>query len=134
MEASTVAPAAIVSAISLSVFTLGIFAIQQNYGPDSAVRRFEAAVRAKDWRALQTTVFDPVDSFPVGYLVETIQRIQASGASLHTVRTNREGKSASVQTSIDLPDGQAISMVWQVSRQGGAWRVDAAGTLNFMNR
>lgn len=132
MQGSILAPTAIAAAASLAVVTLSIFALQQNYGPDSAVRRFELAVREKNLQALQASTTDPIDSFQVGYLVDTIRQIQASGGSLRTVRTRREGRLASVQTSINLPGGRSMDMVWIVVRQDGAWRVDARGTLNFV--
>jgi len=135
----------IVAAAILSLVVLGVFFELRDYGPESALRRFQRAALEADDAALQLVCRQPVDSQEVLTLKANFQRLAANGAQVRVGRVEREIRpdtvngvqvrvtSVVVEAIYDVRAGHT-NIFWVVDHQPSGWQVNADETINFVHR
>ncbi len=120
------------SATVLAAVTLGTFAVFQNYGPESAVRRFHRAVATNDPSVIPQIVLTD----PNGSAVQDLKRIVAGavhgGADYRIVKSERS--SEQVEMLALYPGG--LRIVWVVTKKRGQdrWRINPYLTIQGLRR
>lgn len=118
-----------VPAILLAGITLAVFTSLQNYGPQSAVRRFHQAIVTRDRAALETSVLEPVDSKPVGMLLQGVERLLLNGPP---ALTGSRQMNRSEQLLLTYRDGfgNAFPIVFFVEKpeRQKNWKINASKT------
>jgi HAMP domain-containing protein len=122
------------AALALAFVTLSVFYVLQDYGPESAIRRFHRAVQKGDLGDLQRVTEQPIDSKSVGDLYRWVQEMNRYGARYQLLRVERQPRSREVYAALVyvLPNGETYATVWVVEKQREAWRVDAARTMTII--
>lgn len=126
-------PGSLTAAI-LAVVTLGAFAILQDYGPVSAVRRFHEAVAKGDAAALQQVVMEPVKDEDVQYLVQGISNELVNHVQPVLARTDRQGDQDDVVVTYNQPNGQTLAIVWIVDHRNSLWKINADQTATALRQ
>lgn len=119
------------ASIALAAVTLGVFGVLQNYGPESAVRRFHHAVATGDPKELAETIVGDTRSSSVtdlGTIVHAFLLENPQG--FHIVQQSRTDK----QVEILALYGSGRRIVWVVVKARDRWRVDPYLTLQGMQR
>ena len=120
-------PWAYLSAGILALLTLGVFYVLQDYGPESAIRKFHVAAAAGDAGALQSVTQQPVRTQEVQILAAKVRRLLGEGYRYQVLRMDRsptQVRAAVVYTvgNIELPE------IWVVEKDGRSWKIDAFTT------
>lgn len=127
---SRVARSAILAAILLSLGVLSLFVRLQEYGPESAIRRFHQAVALgpKGDAQLQRVTVQKVESDDVRYLENAVVEATAGGRNrFRILRTDRTPTQVRAVVAYTRPVGP-LYLVWVVDRVGRNWRVNATQT------
>jgi hypothetical protein len=122
-------------AVVLAAFTLGVFYVLQNYGPESAVRRFHSAVAADDANALAAVTAQDVRSPEVRALILQVQRIPAEFRHVQFSSGWRGHRQVVIVAEYGSARGYKVYLPWLVRKINTRnWRVDALGTIGLMRR
>lgn len=109
------------AAATLAVVTLAVFGVFQNYGPESAVRRFHHAVANGDARELAQVIEGSANTSAVRDLSRFVdEALRASGANYQIVTSDR------TPTQVDMLaryEGRP-PIVWVVVKDRDRWRID----------
>lgn len=120
------------AALLLSALTLSVFAVLQNYGPESAVRRFHEAAVNRNAEQLRRVSVRDLQDMPTRYLTFRVDELIRSGTRIQIRRTIREPRRVLVEVRYFFPGGGQTSLWWHVERQpNGEWRVNARRTLEL---
>lgn len=133
----------IVAAAILSLIVLSVFYELRDYGPESALRKFQRATLEADDTALQLVCKQPVNSDEVLSLKLYFQRLAANGAQVRVGRVQRDIRVDTVngvQVRVTYVVVEAIyevrsghtSIFWVVDHQPSGWQVNAVETVNFV--
>lgn len=133
MESVVKKNSSIIGAILLSLLTLSVFAAEQNMGPESSVRRFQAAVLSRDIAELQRCVVQPIGTPSVAELQAEITQLQSWGAVLQITRTTRFVDHVVVDAQYRTSTGDMVFLAYVLRRDGGRWKVDADQTRTFVS-
>ena len=119
------------AAAVLATVTLCVFGVFQNYGPESAVRRFHHAVAHDDLGEMAQVVTQGVDSSAMKELRGYVSRALAgSGAGYRILTSDRSEKQV-----VMLAKYQSTPpIVWVVVKLPGGWRIDPYLTLQALRR
>jgi hypothetical protein len=119
------------SAATLAVVTLTVFATFQNYGPESAVRRFHHGVQSGDEAEIAQVVATAPDTSAVKDLRKFVTAVlSAGGPSYRIVKSDR------TTTQVDMLaiyDGRP-PIVWVVIKVRDGWKIDPYLTLQGLRR
>ncbi|RYG25512.1 hypothetical protein EON82_06870 [bacterium] len=121
----------LVAAAVLAVVTLTVFGVFQNYGPESAVRRFHHAVAHNDLGEMAQVVTQGVDSTAVTQLVSIVKSALAKGSGYYRILTSDRSERQVVMLA--RYEG-ARPIVWVVVKARDRWRVDPYLTLQALRR
>lgn len=128
---------AVLASALLSLLTLGVFFLLQDYGPESAVRRFHQAALADNDRELQRVTDQSIRSSSVKQLREFVSGLLTSGAKIQIGRVERSPSQVLAEFRYYRRDGVYI-LIWYVKKTKSGWAVDAERTLtsfqHFMGR
>ncbi|BBO23321.1 MAG: hypothetical protein AMXMBFR19_05480 [Chthonomonadaceae bacterium] len=123
------------ASIVLAGLTLAVFATLQDYGPESAVRRFHEAALNGDSRAMGRVVTSDSSEGAVSLLASRVLELARSGGRYQLLGIERGPGSARAEVAYVFPyRGLVISMLWSVRKEGRSWRVDADETLRNLPR
>lgn len=122
----------LLAACILAVLTLGAFFILQDYGPDSAVRRFHEALRRGDPAELQQVVDEPISDQTVQYVCAFVKPLLQEGDQIQLARTDRQGDQDDVVVVYRRPNGQTLAIVWIVDRRASIWKINARLTAEAL--
>ncbi|AIE86149.1 hypothetical protein [Fimbriimonas ginsengisoli] len=123
---------AYLAAAGLCLLTLAVLYPLQDYGPESAIRRFHVAISHDDGVELQRVTAQPIQSENVQWLARQVQGLMKAGARYQLLRMQRwptQVRAAIVYTS---PSDERFPMIWVVEKRGRIWRVDADKTVTIM--
>jgi hypothetical protein len=123
------------SAGVLVFLTLYVFYRLQDYGPESAIRRFHAAIKNRDPVDLQRVTKQPIDSSNTIKLIGMVQPWLAEGWSYKLLRMDRspfQVRAAVVYTP-PKEEGYERPLIWVVEKSGRAWMVDVDKTVTILN-
>ncbi len=119
------------AATALAAATLGVFATFQNYGPESAVRRFHHAVANGDARELAQVVEGSANTSAVRDLSRFVtEALVASGASYGIVTSER----TPTQVAMLARYSNHPPIVWVVMKARDRWRIDPYLTLQGLRK
>ena len=124
----------LLSAIGLAALTLATFASLQEYGPESAIRKFHRAVLNEDSEGLREVVVRGTPQWEMNELARRVLDAAYTGLQFQIVSMRR------------LPDSSVIAVVayffpnrdmariqpWVAKKEYGRWRVDAVETVMFI--
>lgn len=121
------------AAAVLALITLGVFSVLQDYGPESAIRRFHAAVMQEDAIELQTVTEQNVRTPAVRELAGQVHSFLTQGnyQLLRMERSPLQVRAAVVYTS--RLTHEQFPMIWVVEQRNHVWRVDANKTLTILH-
>jgi hypothetical protein len=125
--------AGLVSALLLAALTGGVFWVLQDYGPESALRKFHRAAVNRNYRELVDTVSP--NSYrqnleDLAYMVDTYAR---RGARYQLKFVERRNKRVKAEVIYVHPNRQMQpSVFWIVEKLPGGWRVNVNDTVSFM--
>jgi len=138
MNARPYSSASIVPAAVLALLTLLVFYVLQDYGPESALRKFHEAALKGDSGSL--------DRVSVGGSADQVTREAAAtvqyflkdppsggGGRYRLLRTDHRGRTVGAEAVYVFPSGQTKTIYWIVVKQGNRWRVDALATARLMS-
>ena len=119
------------ASLVLAGVTLAVFATFQNYGPESAVRRFHHAIANHDRAELEQVVEGGADSSAVRELGSAVSgALAASGANYQIVTSERTPTQVVMLARYRGHD----SIVWIVTKARDRWRIDPYLTLQGLRR
>ncbi len=127
------------ASIILAALTLGVFSRLQDYGPESAIRRFNQAIVHVDPDDMQKVTLANTHKAELRYLVVNLENWYQQGAYMRVAemeRTSDEVRAAVLYTfpgSQTYPKGTQRAMIWVVVRKGKAWFVDANKTATILH-
>lgn len=126
-------PGAVVVAAVLAFGVLGLFLRLQEYGPESALRKFHQAIERRSLGDLQRVTREDVRSPEVQSLVARVGYYMAVGGNrFRILRTDRTPNEVRAAVAYPLPGGPSPFVVWIVRRDGRTWKVDADATSRVM--
>lgn len=130
------------AAATVAVLTLAVFYQLRDYGPESALRKFQMAAISGDRDALQRVCKQDATGQSVQILQTTLRQFNANGARVRMGMLNREtridvvqGESVKVRSVVAevryyMP-GRVESIHWVVDLGPAGWLVNADETLLF---
>jgi len=134
---SSIAAAAVVATL-----TLGVFYQLREYGPESALRKFQMAAISGDREALQRVCKQDVAGQSTQILTRTLRQFNAAGARVRMGMLHRETRSDQVQgEAVNVRSvvaevryympGRVESIHWVVDLGPAGWTVNADETVLF---
>jgi hypothetical protein len=132
LEKPRMGAARIGASLVLSFVTLSVFYVLQDYGPESAIRRFHRAVRAGDSSELTRVTEQPIGSPPVQELVGWVNQMNYLGARYQLLRVERQPREVYAALAYIAPNGENYATVWVVEKRGPIWKIDAARTATIL--
>ena len=121
-------------AAALGALTLSTFFVLQDYGPESAIRRFHQAIAERDLQELAKVTEQEINTNAVAQLVWRVRSIDPTAQNYRLLRTDRSSREVRVEVGYRTPPGYVVVLPWIVQKTGSAWRVDAIETLGWMQR
>lgn len=123
------------AAAALAVITLSVFYVLQDYGPESAIRRFHHAVQVGDANELARVTEQSLQDPSTSELARWVNQMSRLGAHYRLLRVDREPSKVYAALEYVLPNGETYPTVWIVDRteRGGTWRVDAQSTVMVLD-
>jgi len=116
----------------LSLLTLSVFYVLQDYGPESAIRRFHDAVVRGDGIELQRVTAEDIRSPSVILLARDVKNFLVDG----TYQLSRMERSQNqVQAAVVYRakgSAELFPMIWIVEKRGSVWKVNADKTLTIL--
>lgn len=120
---------ALLPAVTLAALVLFVFATLQNYGPESAVRRFHEAVLTRNVEELNEVVYVPFQRQDLDALVLSLQKLFAAGARIRLRDVERSPYMVHVSVLYHTPSGASGSGIWVARKTPAGWKVDVGSTL-----
>lgn len=133
---------AFAAALTLAGLTLAVFFQLRDYGPESALRKFQTAAVSGDADSLQRVSKQEVSGRSVRLLQETLRNFNANGARVRMGMLNREirvdtiqGEAVRVRSVVAevryyMP-GRVEAIHWVVDLGPAGWMVNADETILF---
>lgn len=119
----------IVAAVLLSVLTLTVFYRLQDYGPESALRKFHVASVNGDWRTLSQVTIANVPEDVLVDLQKSVSEIARAGGRYEMRQIVRTREKAQALVVYSLPfRGQEVPHIWVVTKESGRWKVNPGET------
>jgi hypothetical protein len=131
MAGSKVPPSAYLAAAALAVVTLFVFGTLQDYGPESAIRRFHHAIATNNLDELQQVTEQPATSSNVRQIVQTAA-IVAQGVPYRIMKMDRSSNEVRAAVVYTLPYGRQAAVVFVVDKEGRSWKIDADKTVTVL--
>lgn len=126
----------------VAALTLAVFYQLRDYGPESALRKFQMSAILNDTGELQRVSKDPISSREVQVLQRTLRQFNSMGARVRMGMLTREtrtdvidGSAVNVRSVVAevryyLP-GRVESIHWVVDLGPAGWMVNAKETVMF---
>lgn len=118
------------AAALLASLTIRVFFELQDYGPESAIRRFLGAVRRPDeMQAMYGKTWLPTE--PELEMIRVLAYWQSHGVSAQVGRLERVDDEIRAAVIFSFPNGTNWGFAWVVQRKGIDWRVDVNKTATI---
>lgn len=134
MLGKPVRASSLVPAIALAVLTLAVFWVLQDYGPESAIRRFHDAVLSRDALALAQVTEDDLNDLPTQRLIQNVLLLGEKGATYRILGMQRETRRVAAEVQYNLPDGKSGRTIWIVVKRNRVWKVEASETGQYFRK
>lgn len=121
------------AASALAAMVIAVFFVLQNYGPESAVRRFHEALLRNDAAELRA-VTNPGSGDALQAVASVAYRAMQAADSNRIVRREDAGGKVLVEVAY-LRGGRILAILpWVARRAPGGWLVDPLETYYAMSR
>ncbi len=131
MHGKPLRASAALSAVALTLLTLFVFWVLQDYGPESAIRRFHDAVLNGDTHVLAQVTQEDIRDPRVAHLAQAVTWLDQQGARSVILGMHREPKLVAAEVQYTLPDGGEGRTWWIVVKIQRTWKVDASQTGQY---
>ena len=118
----------LIPALVLAALVLAVFSQLQNYGPESAVRRFHEALLTNNESEVEDVLFQPADPVAVANIANRIYPWFLQGAHIRLRDLQRNPTTVFVSVVYHTPDNKAGYYVWVTEKTPTGWKVDASAT------
>jgi hypothetical protein len=123
---------AIIPAGVLAALVLFVFATLQNYGPESAVRRFHEAVLERNQTEVDDVILHPANAGEVSKIEKVIWDALSQGAHIRLHDLSRTPTKVTVTVIYHAGD-QSGYQVWATQKTSNGWKVDIHRTWQLWN-
>lgn len=127
----------LLASILLAALTISVFYVLQDYGPESAIRKYNEAVFNNDIGSADLYATQPYGRSEAAHLVfEAVRRSLAVGGRLRLLHMDRSpnGDAALAVVAYVYPNGAVTQFDFEVVKQDHIWKVDPIQSLDAMRR
>jgi hypothetical protein len=118
------------AAAALALVTVGVFYRLQDYGPESAIRRFHTDVMNHNRADLQRVTLQQIDTDRAVFLEQRIvQGFLGQGATYQLLRMDRSPDQVRAAVVYRTKDGENWPFIWVVEKTDRNWRVNVDKTV-----
>ena len=117
---------------ALTFLVLYVFYRLQDYGPESAVRRFHVDVQRQDWRDLTRVTLEPLGSAEPQALMALVNQYVFRGASYKLLAMQRSPEQVRAVVEYSFPTGDKLLFPWIIEKTGRSWRVNTRKTVTLL--
>ena len=121
-----------VAAGLLACLTIRVFFELQDSGPESAIRRFNDAIRDHDAESIRKLTTEPLEGDATRAMLAKLDAWDSDGATMQVTLMERSGDEVRAVVVFSLPKGTSSAMIWVVERRGKMWLVDANKTATIL--
>ncbi len=132
MDGPKVRLASYLSAAALAVVTLFVFGTLQDYGPESAIRRFHHAIATNNPDELQQVTEQPLSSKSVQSIYQAAGQFVVRGIPYRIMKMDRDKGEVRAAVVYSLGNGKQAAVVFVVDKINHAWKIDADKTLTIL--
>ena len=119
------------TAFLLVIMTLGIFATQQNKGPESAVALFNYAVQNHDSNTVKSLTASTAYPTSASILNEEVSHFFILNAEYESGLVRHKDGYDFVELIYDFPNGKHLLTVWVVSKTSSGWKIHPDKTIEL---
>ena len=120
-----------VAAGLLASLTIRVFFELQDYGPESAIRRFSESISHDNLSELEAVTVTKELSSKEKAMVARLANWHHLGVSMQVGRIERTGTESRAAVVFSYPSGNSWGTVWVVQRSGKEWRVNVNKTATI---
>ncbi len=133
MKVQTVQKSSAVAAAFLACIIVRVFFELQYYGPESAILRFNQALKAHDLVTVQLCSTEPLQGDLEKRFLAQLLDWDEHGVSLQVDKIERTGNEVRAAVVLTSPAGKPTGMVWVVQQRGRQWLVDVNKTATIFS-
>src|SRR5579871_1095936 len=100
--------ASALAAALLALLTISVFYVLQDYGPESAIRRFHQGIADNDAFAVQQVLSEPINDPKAQTLEFSVKRLEDAHAEYQIVGLAAETNRVAAELLYVLPNGDQI--------------------------
>lgn len=112
----------------LAAVTLFTFYVFRDYGPQSTIRRFHAAISQDNVSELANLTTDGLNAASTRRMVLFVAQLAERNPTYEIVEMKRLRDVVLAAVEYRFPNGAAMGVVWHVRRMPADWRIDCAET------
>lgn len=132
MKAGNASLGSLFSALGVALLTFGVFFVLQDYGPESALRKFHRAAVNGNLAEVMDVVAQDAARENVEGLAAMVYNYARAGARYQLLHVKRENKRVVAEVAYVLPNRPiAYPVLWVVEKKPGGWRVDVDETVKI---
>lgn len=125
-------PKIILLAVVFACSTLAIFCFSQNYGPESAIRRYHRALSKGDLKTAYSISSSKEHKITEKIIQRKVSKYLATGATWHRRKVVFKDKKAYAVILYVLPNQQVLRTMWSLTRnKNNTWSIDAEETVSI---
>lgn len=130
MRSGKAATSSLIAAVVLAILTGGVFWVLQDYGPESALRKFHRAAINREWRELEGVVIPGSYRQNVELLASMVDTYARLGARYRLNSVKRGNGKVQALVEYVFPNGRRSDTVfWIVDKAKDGWRVNVNETV-----
>ncbi len=118
---------------ALALVVMLVFFVLQDYGPESAVRRFHEAIVRHDNETLKRVTKGSLETEVAQFELTAVEQVLKAGARYQLVRTDHRAGWVGAEVVYRSPNGQTGTIYWVVVKDGPTWKVDPEATRDQMS-
>ena len=110
-----------------------VFFELQYYGPESAIRRFNEALKAQDIAAVQQASSEPLQGDAEKRFLATLLDWDLHGVTFQVEKIVRTGNEVRAIVVFNFPKGDPEGFAWVIQHRGRQWLVDVNKTATIFS-
>ncbi|HLK16134.1 MAG TPA: hypothetical protein VKT78_15120 [Fimbriimonadaceae bacterium] len=118
----------LLASILLALLTISVFYVLQDYGPESAVRKYNEGVLTGDLAAVNQISTQPVDPNDADWLRAYVQSFLRTGGRLRLMNMDRTPDRSVAYVEYVEPEPPSIQFLFVVRKQNHIWRISPTET------
>ena len=116
------------ASVLLALLTTSVFFVLQDYGPESAIRKYNEAVLEGDNLALNQISSQTSDTPDGQWLQAQVHAFLAAGGRLRLEQMQRQPTTDLAEVEYVLRDPPAVRFLFVVTKENHVWRVNPQAT------